>query len=338
LCLRRLRPQLCFFAHNEAELRQRTAIKVHSGGRRSGRQHFPASAAHGAGARADSSDSSTGSPSVRILHMPSLPFTDGSNDSPEHLDPSGTRALTHLNLAGVGAPVCSVGSTPPQHGAVGVPPQQQSSSVLVLQQQTSVSCAADMMPPLSFDTGLGMQSMQTLSSSMVGTTQCMVPANYVDMPVSCAQMTIQDNSQGLMPAFVIDCGSQGVNWRTGLLAQQPLLQVPVQQLLQLQQSPMMQAPQMQLVCHAEPSLMPSTSFGFSTSQPDSTLQAIDTNSGKQYMLVPVRTGGNNTAVNSSAFQAQQTSGLASTGIVQHSMPAPGPDQPVLLVVNTVQQQ
>jgi hypothetical protein len=195
-----------------------------------------------------------------------------------------------------------------------------------------------MMAPLSFDTGLGMHSMQTLSSSMVGTTQCMVPANYVDMPVSCAQMTIQDNSQGLMPAFVIDCGSQGANWGTGLPAQQPLLQVPVQQLLQLQQSPMMQAPQMQLVSHVGPSLMPATSFGFSTSQPDSTLQAIDTNSGKQYMLVPVRTGGNNMAVNSSAFQAQQTNGLASAGIVQHSMPAPGPDQPVLLVVNTLQQQ
>lgn len=67
--------QLCFFAHNEQQLRARKAVKTHSGGRRSGKQHRAPVAARAAMGQPDAA---CGLPGVHILPMvPGLSLAAG---------------------------------------------------------------------------------------------------------------------------------------------------------------------------------------------------------------------------------------------------------------------
>jgi hypothetical protein len=87
---------MCFFAHNESQLRPRTGIKTYSGGRRSGRRHRMLSSA---GASAGS-DSGNNSPSMASLQAPTylLLAPTGSNNAAAGPDFSAHEALSRLSL------------------------------------------------------------------------------------------------------------------------------------------------------------------------------------------------------------------------------------------------
>jgi len=242
--------QLCFFAHNESQLRERKAVKTYSGGRRSGKHKMAAAAVAGDAASdfsspaagPSSSPTACGSPSVCLLQVPSLPGAPGSSSSSgaiQGFDFSLPAVFSQLSL-GPGAADPSAqqggfsGSPLAPHMQAAAAPMglqqqlQQPASPLVIIQGGSEGGSAERLSGLSFDQsalGPSMQGMPVYGSIQGG--QQLLPVGYMDM------------QQTSLPPLSCGPGAAQVaypSWSAAMPLQQPGVAAGVQhQMMQTQQ-------------------------------------------------------------------------------------------------------
>lgn len=304
--------QLCFFAHNESQLRERKAVKTYSGGRRSGKQKMAAAAAAAANAAGDfstaaglsGSPTACGSPSVCLLQVPSLPGAAGSSSSSGAIpgfDFSSPTVFSQLSLGPAGGaadPTAQQGGfsgspLAPHMQSTAVPmglqQQQQAASPLVIIQGGSEGGSAERLSALSYDPsalqGSTMQGMPVYGSIQGG--QQLLPVGYMDMqhtslpPLSCSPAAAQV--------------AYNPSWSAAMPIQQPGVAAGTQhQMMQTQQLAVLQPQPQQQQVQVLPGGVALSCDSTSTGHPG-LLQVVNGSQGGvvggvQYVLVPVGSG------------------------------------------------
>lgn len=323
--------ELCFFAHDESELRERKPVKVHSSSSRRGKNHrqaaaaarFAADAAAAITATDSASGSTTGSPTVRILQSPAPPpLPDTSNATSLSLE--APDALATLSL-GPGTNAPDQGNAQPA-AAPAVPSQQQQQPPPVVvalqqgvsqgsgevQQHTAVGSHA---AAVSQDTWVFADATGTAQygafADAAGTAQCGAPAGAGELHCMVTSTCFVDGS------------SHGPVWMTTEPQQQVVLQQQPQQIV------ILQAPDAQLLPVASSAAYMPPTVGLAMQAPVSGSMGLTVApTACQYMLVPV--AGATSSCSGIPVVAAQQQPQAQQYITQLQPPAVQPQQAQLV--------